>query len=452
MSAQWSMMDIDGDNGMKRFMRCGKVCIMLGALAAGFVFLFLPFSVQAAEPGLSLQALIDEALRNSPEIKASEMRAAAAGFRVPQAKSLPDPMVSVGYQNEGFRRYTFGQEQGAQWMYSATQAFPFPGKLSLKGEAAAKEAGALRETYRNTKAKTIQKIKELYYDLLFTYKSIDLIHERADLYGVIEQSAIARYSSGRGSQQDVLMAQTEKYMLLEREAMLKQKVQALQAMLNSTAGRDVSAPLARPVVAEPTTYALSQSEILALVLAESPDVQTKQQRIQAAEARVKFAKKDYLPDFSITGSYFDREGQFLDMWSLTIGMNIPIFAATKQKQAVHEAEAMLAEAQSEHQATKLMVASTVQDYFSMLRTTETLMDLYRNSLIPKSRQDIEAALAAYGTGKIDALAVITRLKSLIEFETLYWGQFAEREKTISRIEALTGNTGGAHRSQVSGQQ
>lgn len=408
-------------SGMKRLVLRYPVCIMLSALICS-VQMFLINPAQAVETGLSLQSLVDEALRNSPEIKAAEMRAKAAGYRVPQVKSLPDPMVSIGYQNEGFRQYTYGLEQGAQWMYSATQAFPFPGKLSLKGEAAAKEADALRETYRTTRAKTIQKIKELYFDLFFTHKSIDLIRERAALYEVVEKAAIARYSSGRGLQQDVLIAQTEKYMLLEREAMLKQKVQAIQAMLNSTAGRDVLAPLPRPEVAGPTPYALSQAEIAALVIAESPDIQTKQQRIHAAEARVRFAQKDYLPDFSVTGSYYDRKGMFLDMWSLTIGMNIPIFAATKQKQAVHEAEAMLAEAQSELQATKLMLSSNVQDFFSMLRTTETLMDLYRNSLIPKSRQDIESALAAYGTGKIDALSVITRLKSLIEFETLYWGQ------------------------------
>lgn len=427
----------------------GMMTPAVGLLRKGLLVMLCAFCVllspssysRAADTELNLKALIDEALRNSPEIKVSEMRAAAADHRIPQMQSLPDPLVSFGYQNEGFSRYTYGLEQGAQWMYSVSQSFPFPGKLSLKGEAAAQDAEALREAYRSSRAKTVQRIKELYYDLFFSYKSIDLLHERTALYDVIEQAAIGRYSSGRSSQQDVLMAQTEKYMQMEREAMLKQKVQALQAMLNSTAGRDVTSPLARPAVAEPTTYALSQSEIVAAVLSNSPDVRAKQRLIDAAEAKVKFAKKDSLPDFSVTGSYFDRKGMFLDMWSLTVGMNIPIFAASKQKPAVYEAEAMLAEAQSDLQVTKLTVASMVQDYFSMLRTTETLMDLYRNSLIPKSRQDIESALAAYGTGKIEALSVITRLKSLIEFETLYWGQVVEREKTIARIEALVGITG-----------
>ncbi|HSW62128.1 MAG TPA: TolC family protein [Dissulfurispiraceae bacterium] len=424
----------------------GMMNLATGLLRKGLLVVLCAFCLSLApsadsradDTELNLKVLIDEALLNSPEIKASEMRAAAAGYRIPQVQSLPDPIVSFGYQNEGFSRYTYGLEQGAQWMYSVSQSFPFPGKLSLKGEATAKDAEALRETYRNAKAKTVQKVKELYYDLFLAYKTIDLIKERRVLFALIEQAAVARYAAGKGSQQDVLMAQTEKYMLLEREEMLRQKSQALQAMLNSTTGRNPAAPLARPLLTEATTFALSQSEIAAAVLSNSPDVRAKQRMIDAAGAKVKFAKKDFLPDFSLTGSYFDRKGMFLDMWSLTVAMNIPIFAATKQKQAVHEAEALLWEAERELEATKLTVLSNVQDYLSMVRTTGSLMDLYKNSLIPKTRQDIESVTAAYTAGRSDALTVISRLKSLIDLESLYWNQFTEREKAIARIEALSG--------------
>jgi outer membrane protein TolC len=41
---------------------------------------------------LRLSDLTQEALKNSPEIKASLSKIEAARYRVPQAKSLPDPM------------------------------------------------------------------------------------------------------------------------------------------------------------------------------------------------------------------------------------------------------------------------------------------------------------------------------------------------------------------------
>jgi len=34
--------------------------------------------------------------------------------------------------------------------------------------------------------------------------------------------------------------------------------------------------------------------------------------------------------------------------------------------------------------------------------------------------------------------VISRLKSLLDYETSYWTQFVEREKAIARLDALTG--------------
>ena len=74
----------------------------------------------------------------------------------------------------------------------------------------------------------------------------------------------------------------------------------------------------------------------------------------------------------------------------------------------------------------------------MMETAGRLMELYKSGLIPKTLQDFELALAGYVTGKVDAITVITRLKSLLDYEILYWEQFAVREKAIARIEALTG--------------
>ena len=53
-------------------------------------------------------------------------------------------------------------------------------------------------------------------------------------------------------------------------------------------------------------------------------------------------------------------------------------------------------------------------------------------------QDFESALAGYAAGKAEALTVISRLKSLIEFENQYWVQLAEREKAIARSESVSG--------------
>src|SRR4030067_1412974 len=198
-----------------------------------FITFFLFLNPVFAEE-LKLQELIDEAVEHNHEILMAESKWKTSSFRIPQVKSLPDPMFMFGYQNEGTRDlYTFGNEMmpDSQWMFSALQLFPFPGKLSLKSEMAAKDSESLRASYEATKLKVISKVKELYYDLFLTYNEINLIRDKTVLFSRIEDAALARYSSGMAPQQEVLMAQTEKYMLLEKEEMLKQKIQSIEAML-----------------------------------------------------------------------------------------------------------------------------------------------------------------------------------------------------------------------------
>lgn len=399
----------------------------------------LLFSSYAFAEELKLQDLVDEALKNSPEILASQYRVSASQYRIPQAKSLPDPMFMFGYQNEGWRRYTFGKMPDAQWMFSASQMFPFPGKLSTKGEMAAKESESLGASYDSLKLKVITKVKELYYDLFFAHKDIDILKDRTALFSRIEDAAVARYSSGMGLQQEVLMAQTEKYMLLEKEEMQRQRIQSFEAMLNTTIGRDVNSPLGRPIEPSYVPHGRRLEELVTITYENSPEIKSKKKMIGAAEAKVKMAELEYYPDFTINAGYFNRGGgQFEDMWSLTTTINIPIFYKTKQRQAVNEARASLSEARHELEATKLMIASNIRDNYSMLKTAENLMELYKNGLIPKTYQDFEAAIAGYVTGKVEAITVINRLKALLDFETLYWRQFVEREKAIAKIEAITG--------------
>jgi outer membrane protein, heavy metal efflux system len=408
-----------------------------------FVMLFLLCSAKEsrAEETLVLQDMIDECLRNSPELHALESRVDAFRYRIPQAKSLPDPMFMFGYQNEGWRRVTIGEEIGAYGMFSLSQMFFFPGKRSLKEEMATRDSEGQAAFYNAAKLRLAGRIKEVYYDLFLAYKTVDILKERSDLFSRVEDAATARYSSGMGSQQEVVMAQTEKYMLLEKEEMQKQKIQALEGMLNTTMGREADKPLGRAKETPATSFALKLDELLSLAKERAPEIKAKEKMVQTAEAKVKMAKKEYYPDVTLTGGYYPRTQGMLDMYSLTATVNIPIYYKTKQQQGVLEANASLSEAKREVQATEYMLSSAVRDSYSMVTTAERLIPLYRDALIPKAQQDIQLGLSGYVSGRTEAITVVSRLKAFLDVELLYWAQYVEREKAIARLEAITGGIG-----------
>jgi outer membrane protein, heavy metal efflux system len=413
-------------------------CALITGWLLLFSFFFFIAATHSAAADLDLKQLISEALKKSPDLQAAGSKAKASEFRVPQVQTLPDPIISFGYQNDGFKSYSYGQSSDSQWMFSASQSIPFPGKLSLKGEAAKKESDGLTDSYSSMKLKTMARVKEIYFDLLTAYKTLDLISERVSLFTAVEEAALARYSSGRGSQLDALGAQTEKYLLLEKETALKQKIDTLEAALNSTLGRRVNEPLGRPVETPATYFHYTLDELIAMAVDRSPEVRSKSNLIASAEAKLSFAKRDYLPDFTVTGAYFARGREFDNMWSLTAGINIPVFYLWKQNNAVNEADALLSEAKSQKVSTTLSVAAALRENFSQMKASGKLMSLYREGLIPKSRQDAELSLSAYKAGSGDAQTIILKLKSVIDYEMAYWTQFAEHEKAAARIEALTG--------------
>ncbi|OPY74765.1 MAG: Cobalt-zinc-cadmium resistance protein CzcC precursor [Syntrophorhabdus sp. PtaU1.Bin153] len=395
-------------------------------------------TLYAANGELDLNELIAEGLRNNPEILAAQSRAQAAGYRIPQAKALPDPMFMFGYQNEGFDKITLGEEPDAYGMFSLSQMFPFPGKRALKGEMATKDMESLQAMHKATQLKIAATVKQLYYDLFLAYKNIDILRKTASLFSRIEDAAKARYASGMGQQQEIVMAQTEKYMLLEKEAMQKQKIEAVTGMLNSAIGRDAHASLARPAEIEKTPYPLSLEGLIEKAKKGSPEIGSREKMAEAADAKVRMAKKEYYPDFTIGANYYPRTNGFMDMASLTATINIPIFYKTKQEPAVLEANANLLAAKRELASTRFMLFSAIRENYSMAETGERLLTLYREGIAPKIRQDFQLALSGYAAGKVEAITAISRLKAFLDTELLYWGQFVEREKAIARLQALTG--------------
>jgi len=385
---------------------------------------------------LKLDDLINEALKNNPEVLAFGSRIEGARQKIPQVKSLPDPMLMFGYQNEGFNRYTLGEEQGAQWMFGLTQQFLFPGKRGLKGDMARLDAESQEAMLELVKFRTVSRVRELYLELFLAHKNIDLLRERQVLFARIEDLALARYSTGKGMQQEVLMAQTEKYMLLEKEAMFRQKIASLDAMLKATIGRDGGAALGRPGDPSPQPFPYKTEDAVEMAIVHSPEIKSRSKMIEAAETKVRMAGKEFFPDFSINAGYYKRSGDFMDMWSLTSTINLPVYFFTKQAPALSEAKAGHVQAKQELAAAKLMITAAIRDNISMIRSAETLMDLYKNGLIPRNTQDVDLTLSGYATGRTDAIVVLSRLKTLLEYETQYWTQFTEREKAIARIHAI----------------
>ncbi len=104
--------------------------LCLTTITTSLVFASLTFAEdQLALKPLELSGLITEALSRNPEIQAARQQWEAAAKRIPQARSLDDPTLSVQWWNAP-ESFNLGQAQNT--IIGLSQKFPFPGKLTLK--------------------------------------------------------------------------------------------------------------------------------------------------------------------------------------------------------------------------------------------------------------------------------------------------------------------------------
>src|SRR3974377_1988792 len=119
-----------------------------------------------------LDAVVQEALQKNPGVQAAQRQYEALRHRVPQAKSFPDPEVSVGWMGN---ITPFSVQEGDPSSYrgvGAMQNIAYPGKLKLRGEVASKEADAAYWDYEAVRRRIAADVKSAYYDYFFYDKAI----------------------------------------------------------------------------------------------------------------------------------------------------------------------------------------------------------------------------------------------------------------------------------------
>lgn len=383
---------------------------------------------------INLSALVAELESANPEIKAARERWEAAKAVVPQVQTLPDPKLQFGYQ----RMPMVEPLQGA--MYGFGQDIPFPGKLALRGDIAQREADRLEQELQATRLRLIATLKESYYALHFVHKSIEIVGRNKALLVQFEKTAKARYSVGQAAQQDVFRAQVEVSRVLDRLAVLDQQKESLHAAINRLVNRPPAAPLGTPEEIQTAILTIPLDELNRRADAFSPALLASVKGIDRSERTVALARRQYYPDFDVNALGLRNDRINDNGYQVIVGIKIPLFYETKQRQGVREALATLSGAREELTATRQDLLFQVKDAFVQAQRAERLITILRDAIIPQATLGLKAAQAGYAVGKVDFLSLLNSLLTLQESELELHGEMANHERALARLEASTGGT------------
>jgi outer membrane protein, heavy metal efflux system len=389
-------------------------------------------SALAAEPPLTLHILVDEAFERNPSIQAAKQRWEAARAVIPQVQTLPDPKLRFGYQ-----RMPMDQPlRGA--MYGFGQDIPYPGKLKLRGEVATRQAHRLEQEYHATSLRTISQLKQDYWDLHFIHKGIEIVEKNKLLLMQFEKTANARYGVGKAAQQDVFRAQVELSRVLDRLAVLEQQKESLHAAINRLLNRDPTGLLGTPEEIQLTSLSVDLAELAKRAEQHSPILLASNKSVERGEQALALARRDYYPDFNVSamGTRNDRIDD--NGFQVLLGIQIPLFFETKQRQGVTEAAASLSSVRDEFMATRQDLLFQVKDSYERAKRAERLVSIVGKAILPLATLALQSAQAGYSVGKVDFLTLLNNLLTLQENELELHGEMVAHEKAIARLEELTG--------------
>jgi outer membrane protein TolC len=386
---------------------------------------------------LKLEGVIAYARQHNPEISAARARWRAAQARPAQAGALPDPMLDLAYHNESFDRLRLGESDFAWLRLGASQEVPFPGKLGLKRDIASHEAEQAGENFRRVELGVISRVKTAFAEYAHLDVQLDILRRNKVLLDQFARTAEAKYAVGQGIQQDVLKAQVEESLLIERETTLDQRRQSQTAEINALVNRSATAPLGAAEHSMESTLTPTLEALTGAAAAHSPELKAAERRVAGDESAVALARREYLPDFVVRADYMHKAA-LLPEWEVGLVVKIPLYFATKQRSAVQEAAASLSEARSMREDADHGIQSRIRDLYARAKASERLIALYRTAVLPQARLALESATAAYQVNKVDFLTLLNAFTVTLEYEMRYHEELASFQKAVAELEAVVG--------------
>jgi outer membrane protein, heavy metal efflux system len=388
-------------------------------------------------PQVDLDDLIRAALSQNPAIKSAAERYKAQQAKVPQVRSLADPTFSGGWMGN---IRPFSVQHGDPSSYrglTVSQDLPFPGTLKLRGQIADRGAEAAWWEYEQARRQVATDVKVAYYDYFYYTKAIEITEKDKDLLKKLASIAESLYRVGKGMQPDVFRAQVEVSRINQKLIILRQQGDTARARLNTLLYRDPESPLPPPAPFRPAEFHATLSDLYALGRQNDPGLEMDRRMIEGNRYAVDLARKAYDPDFSVAYTYLQRPAM-PDMYGVMVGINIPVFYRTKQRQGVIEATHDLIGAQRGFDDRTASLSFEIKQQYLAATASRDLSNLYSKAIVPQSSLALESSMSAYEVGKLDFLSMLTNFVDVLDYEVSYYEQLSMFQSSLARLEPLVG--------------
>ena len=349
----------------------------------------------AKRPPMGLEQFQQYALQGNPTLVAANAFVRRSAAQARQAGLYPNP--SVGYQGEQIRGGAFsGGEQGA----FAQQTFVLGGKLRLRRnvyeqQRRADEIGVEEQRYR-----VLSDIGQSFYSALAAEQIVNVRKKLLELAADAVVTARQLANVGQADAPDLLQAEVEaEQAKVDYTTAQRTYLQSFQRLAAVAGKPELEITFLAGHLDEPPRIDMQQA--LNQIVKNSPELKRAQQELARAEAEIKSAKRESVPDLVVRGGVQQNFEPINETTALrtgvqafaSAGISLPIF--NRNQGNVAAANADLERARAEVSRIQLSLRQSgqmlLQDYLS----TEAEAVRYKTEMIPRAARAYQLYLAKY---------------------------------------------------------
>lgn len=393
---------------------------------------------------VTLDAAIEEALQNNPELQVVRRNLGVARGELIQARTYPfNPSLELeGNGGRARSRESSVEERTVDGFgVGLSQVIEIKGQRGLRTQIATASLTQTEWEIRDAERRVLSDVMRAFGELLVTQDRLKLAEETVALAEETQDAARKQFEAGEVPRLDLLRAEVELRRAVTRRVAEERRMATALKNLNLRLGRTPDDPVRAEgplLFREPVG---TRAELLQEALELRPDLKASGAGLQAVRNRVTLVQAERLfPEVKLALRYEDdRDFDARDrrvMLDLTIPL--PLFNRRQGEVEVALAEQIRQEARIA--LVRAQIETEVATAFEQFQSSQQIVEQFVQQILPQQEQNFRLLRDGYTLGQFDLTDVLLAQRELIDARVAYLEVISDFNTAVVDLRRAVGIT------------
>jgi len=314
------------------------------------------------------------------------------------------------------------------------------GKLNDMGEMSTVKANKKDIEKEMIKIELVKQIKQNYFQLYNLERLLAFNVEYQKIMKNIIKNLENSYSSGMGSQSQILKMNNELQLMeleqIEMNEMKKVSINNMRVLANTNLPDDFSTKN----IDESNITELDSNKLIRAMLSNNPEFKMINNMLDETRLEKKIAENDRIPDITLRGGIKYMAKEPMTFMTFGIGIDLSFMPWNRKRIDAVVEEKMLTELQlsSVQSSTFQYMRNELVSMIIMLNTIKKKADYIREVLIPQTEQTFNSSLVSYSSSASEFMNLLDSYRKLREADQMLITEETNYLKQYAELEFVTG--------------